>query len=139
MECIDDSLLMATEIEQIKEIVYMQERFQYAYGWSTSWEKSSVSVLNPGQEHAETIKLVSISPEDKENPLKKRTINMPIIQNRIEFMKVWIDENETGFGEIAEVIENFRCSPCLNNANQKACECSTKCKNKSFNVAPTNT
>ena len=81
MECMDDSLLMATEIEQIKEIVYMQERFQYAYGWSTSWEKSSVSVLNPGQEHAETIKLVSISPEDKENPLKKRTINMPIIQN----------------------------------------------------------
>jgi hypothetical protein len=59
IEATDDSILFARSLQALQSFCLLEERFQYAYGWLTNWQKTTAYVLSPKGPQPDTVSLPS--------------------------------------------------------------------------------
>ncbi|KAG2118985.1 uncharacterized protein F5147DRAFT_767731 [Suillus discolor] len=104
-EATDDSLIVARDLASLERSCLAMEQFQAAYGWLTNWDKSALFLLNvpdPPDSHS----LPSVSPT---NPTSQTVCrhSVRVIHSHIEFLRVRINDPNTQFTKIRDIIVSF--------------------------------
>ena len=107
IEATDDSILFARSLQALQSFCLLEERFQYAYGWLTNWQKTTAYVLSPKGPQPDTVSLPSISVEHGVSPLTISYHDVPLIPDELEFLRVKIDNPTYRFRELHDFIEAF--------------------------------
>ena len=83
------------------------ERFQFAYGWLTSWEKTTAYVLNTSDSLPPTLSFPSITKEPGINPWIITEHQVPVSKDKFSFLRTQVDDPKSRFTELLSLIDNF--------------------------------
>jgi hypothetical protein len=88
-EATDDSIIFATNIKSLQNFTMKMERFQYAYGWLTSWKKTvAYGLCVPEGAKPDTIKMPSITVKDGKYAEGEKTWHeVPIKYGELQFLR----------------------------------------------------
>jgi len=108
-EATDDSLIFATTIGSLQKFTLEMERFQYAYGWLTSWKKTTAfGLCVPENMITETIRMPSITvKDDKYIPNEVTWHDVTFKIGELHFLRARIDDSASRFQELRDFISNF--------------------------------
>jgi hypothetical protein len=107
IEATDDSILFARSLSALQSFCLLEERFQFAYGWLTNWQKTTAYILSPSGAQPDTISLPSITVKHGVSPLTVSYHDVPLITNELEFLRVKIDNPSFRYHELRDFIEAF--------------------------------
>ncbi|KAJ3519848.1 hypothetical protein NMY22_g13013 [Coprinellus aureogranulatus] len=114
VEATDDSYLLSRTLEGLRRETLEMERFQYAYGWLTSWQKTSAYVLNPKTEHPPRIKMPSVTLAEGQDYRTITEHEIPLIQDELDFLRTSVDDPKSRFHELKDFIEAFQFPYSIN-------------------------
>src|SRR5258708_8353047 len=102
----NDSLLFTHSIAELREMCISMECFQFAYGWTTAWDKSEVSIINSHLHMSTSILLPSI---DTGNPASPDTVShsIPVCPDKIIFLRTPINDEIAHFNSLLSSVDNF--------------------------------
>src|SRR5882762_6150301 len=111
IEATDDSIIFAKDLETLQNFTLVMERFQFAYGWITSWKKTvAYGIGVPENQQPPTVRMPSITQPD--NGLydegKVTWHDVPLRTGEIQFLRVQVDDTAGRFSELQDFIKNFR-------------------------------
>lgn len=107
VEATDDSYIFAADhVEGLQFFTLHLERFQYAYGWITSWSKSKAFVINPQGIPPPTIPIPSINllPGHHDD---MHWHDVTLKPTKPEFLKTTIDDPKERFAKLKTLILEF--------------------------------
>ena len=107
IEATDDSIIFARTIPALQSFCLLAERFQYAYGWLTNWQKTSAYVLSPSGEQPDTLSMPSITVQPRVSPLIFSHHDVPLIPDELDFLRVKINNPSYRFRELQDFVEAF--------------------------------
>ena len=62
VEATDDSIIFAKDLETLQKFTLVMERFQFAYGWITSWKKTvAYGICLPENQQTPSVQMLSIT------------------------------------------------------------------------------
>ena len=111
VEATDDSIIFAKDLKTLQDFTLIMERFQYEYGWRTSWKKTvAYSICLPNDEQSPSIQMPSITlPENGHYDEEKVTWHeVPLKLGEIQFLRARVDDTASRFVELQDFIQNFR-------------------------------
>ena len=110
VEATDDSIIFATNLETLQKFTLMMERFQYAYGWLTSWKKTVAYGICLTDNHTTTVKIPLITlPEGGHYDERSVTWHeVPLRIGEMMFLRAKVDDTASRFAELQDFIKNFR-------------------------------
>jgi hypothetical protein len=108
VEATDDSIIFAKDLETLQKYTLIMERFQYAYGWRTSWKKTvSYGICLPKDQQVPFVRMPSITiPEN--GPYEEGEITWHDQLGEISFLRAKVDDTANRFVELQDFIRNFR-------------------------------
>ncbi|KAG5316922.1 hypothetical protein C0989_001469, partial [Termitomyces sp. Mn162] len=86
-EATDDSFIIALSHLALRRFTLEMERFQFMYGWLTSWEKTSAHVLNSADPLPETLSFPSITNMPGIDPWTITERQVPVSANEFSFLR----------------------------------------------------
>ncbi|KAF5312013.1 hypothetical protein D9619_003843 [Psilocybe cf. subviscida] len=111
VEATDDSIIFATKVETLQRFTLLMERFQYAYGWLTSWPKTTAYGLFLKSEDAKKtrIKMPSIGMDSHGQYNANDTLwhEVPIHHGELQFLRAKVDDPTHRFEELRDFVTNF--------------------------------
>jgi hypothetical protein len=107
IEATDDLILFARTLPALQSFCLLEERFQYAYGWLTNWQKTTAYVLAPEGPQPDTVSLPSITVEHGISPLTVSFHDVPLIPDELEFLRVRINNPAHRYRELHDFIDAF--------------------------------
>ncbi|PPQ73488.1 hypothetical protein CVT24_007817 [Panaeolus cyanescens] len=108
VEAMDDTLMINTNLQLLKENALKADRFQSTYGWETSWPKSTLYLLNvPHWPSSEDLKMPSVDYTDPESSITFWHA-LPTVSDFITFLRVPINQPSHQFERLKGIIENFQ-------------------------------
>jgi hypothetical protein len=107
VEATDDSITFAKSLPTLKNAVLAMERFQYTYGWWTSWDKSEAYILNAEEGDPEQLEFNTIDPDNPDDTAISAIRQVKARKNGIEFLRAEINDGPKRATQLAECIENF--------------------------------
>jgi hypothetical protein len=107
IEATDDSILFAESLPALQSFCLLEERFQFAYGWLTNWNKTTAYILSPEGIQPETVSFPSITVEPYVSPLTVTYHDVPLVCNELEFLRVKIDDPAHRYHELRDFIDAF--------------------------------
>ena len=105
VEAMDDSIIFATSLPLLRHLVLSAERFQAAYGWLTSWQKSLLLLRNV-PDPPPTLQMPSVDPEE----MLSDTVPMQdvvVVSNHMEFLRVAINDPHQQFLRLRDIVDSF--------------------------------
>jgi hypothetical protein len=111
VEATDDSIIFATDLRTLQKLTLAMERFQFAYGWLTSWKKTvAYGICMPEDRHSNTLQMPSITPpvNDLYDPERITWHEVPLKLGELHFLRTRVDDPSGRFEELQEFIKNFR-------------------------------
>jgi hypothetical protein len=108
VEATDDSIIFAKDLETLQKYTLIMERFQYAYGWRTSWKKTvSYGICLPKDQQVPFVRMPYITiPEN--GPYEEGEITWHDQLGEISFLRAKVDDTANRFVELQDFIRNFR-------------------------------
>jgi hypothetical protein len=106
VEAMDDSLLFAIRLPTLQSYTYEMDRFQYAYGWQTQWNKTELVVQNVA-DCPDKITIPSISPKNKVKPLNMTFHSVEALKGSVTFLRTVVDDPGARSNQIRDIIQNF--------------------------------
>lgn len=107
LEAMDDNIILAKDERTLKAIARAHETFQLAYGGQTQWPKSSLTVFSPNSDCPDSIIIPSVSPNDKNDPLRETLHEMAVAKNSIEFLRTAIDDPDAQAKDLSSLVQSF--------------------------------
>ena len=111
VEATDDSIIFATNLPTLQRLTLAMERFQYAYGWLTSWKKTvAYGLCLPEDQRTNTVQMPSITVQTggRYDPEAVTWHEVPLKLDELQFLRTRVDDPASRFGELQEFIRNFR-------------------------------
>ncbi|KAF5374645.1 hypothetical protein D9615_009023 [Tricholomella constricta] len=106
-EATDDSYIGALSVSALRRFTLEMERFQFVYGWLTSWEKTTVHILNDTGSILDHISLPSITNSPGVDPWVVTEHEVPVSSNEFNFLRAQVDDPRSRFLELFAFIESF--------------------------------
>ncbi|KAF5380096.1 hypothetical protein D9615_006221 [Tricholomella constricta] len=106
-EATDDSYIGALSISALRRFTLEMERFQFVYGWLTSWEKTTVHILNDTNSIPDYISLPSITNSPGIDPWVVTEHKVSVSSNEFNFLRAQVDDPRSRFLELFAFIESF--------------------------------
>ncbi|KAH0586175.1 hypothetical protein H2248_007437 [Termitomyces sp. 'cryptogamus'] len=91
-EATDDSFIIALSHLALRRFTLEMERFQFMYGWLTSWEKTSAHILNSADPLPETLSFPSITNMPGIDPWIITERQVPVSANEFSFLRTQVDD-----------------------------------------------
>ena len=111
VEATDDSIIFATNLPTLQRLTLAMERFQYAYGWLTSWKKTvAYGLCVPEGQRPDTVKMPSITVQTggQYHPETITWHDVPLKLDELQFLRTRVDDPSGRFEELQDFIKNFR-------------------------------
>lgn len=111
VEATDDSIIFATNLPTLQRLTLAMERFQYAYGWLTSWKKTvAYGLCIPEGQHSSTVQMPSITVQTggQYDPETVTWHEVPLKLDELQFLRTRVDDPSGRFEELHDFIKNFR-------------------------------
>ena len=108
VEATDDSFLFSRSLPSLRKNTLAMEWFQYAYGWMMQWSKLMACLISATGDHPSTISLPSVTVERGANPLIVTEHEVPLIHDKLEFLRAKVDNPTACFEELKDFIETFQ-------------------------------
>ena len=110
VEATDDSIIFAKDLPTLQKFTFAMEKFQYAYGWLTSWKKTvAYGICVPDSEQSDSVQMPSITVErGGYNPEKITWHDVPLKLGEIQFLRTRVDDTLGRFEELQDFIKNFK-------------------------------
>ena len=106
-EATDDSYIAALTFPALQRFTLAMERFQFLYGWLTSWEKTTLHILNSPDTPPKTLPLQSITNIQGADPWTIMEHEVPVSTNEFNFLRTQVDDPKTRFLELMDIIDSF--------------------------------
>lgn len=106
-EATDDSYLVALSHESLHQFTLEMERFQLAYGWLTSWEKTTAHVLYPSDPLPPTLSFPSITNEPGIDLWTVSEHEVPVSADEFSFLRTQVDDPRSRYLELLNIIDSF--------------------------------
>lgn len=106
-EATDDSYLVALSHGSLRRFTLEMERFQFAYGWLTSWEKTTAHILNPSNQLPPTLSFPSITNEPGVDPWTVSEHEIPVSADEFNFLRTQVDDPKSRYLELLNLIDSF--------------------------------
>ena len=110
VEATDDSMIFAKDLSTLQRYTLEMEKFQYAYGWLTSWKKTvAYAICLPDGVHSNSIQMPSITIEDGRYVAGRISWHeVPLKLGEMQFLRTRIDDTAGRFEELQDFINNFK-------------------------------
>ena len=111
VEATDDSIIFATNLPTLQKLTLAMERFQYAYGWLTSWKKTvAYGLCLPEDQRTNTVQMPSITIQTggQYDPEVVTWHEVPLKLDELQFLRTRVDDPASRFEELQDFIKNFR-------------------------------
>ncbi|KAI0072126.1 hypothetical protein K474DRAFT_1605738 [Panus rudis PR-1116 ss-1] len=107
VEAMDDSLIIAHSLPTVQRSCGMMEQFQLAYGWTTNWSKSLLSVLNCHD--TDVPNSIPMPTVDLTRPGDSTLIrkNVAVLRDQCDFLRVRVNDTNAQYRKIRDLILNF--------------------------------
>jgi hypothetical protein len=106
-EATDDSYIAALTFPALQHFTLAMEHFQFIYGWLTSWEKTTLHVLNSPDTLPKTLPLQSITNIQGTDPWTITEHEVPVSTNEFNFLRTQVDDPKTRYLELVDIIDSF--------------------------------
>ncbi|KAG6898794.1 hypothetical protein C0993_004162 [Termitomyces sp. T159_Od127] len=106
-EATDDSYLVAKTHEALCRFTLKMERFQFSYGWLTSWAKTSAHVINSPDPPPKTLLFPSVTNETGIDPWTVTEHRVPVLADEFSFLRTQVDDPKTRYTELRDIIDSF--------------------------------
>lgn len=93
-EATDNTYIFARTLDALQKNTLCMESFQFSYGWVTQWSKTVAYVLQPHQDdiiNDNKATLFSIDTSPGGNPENVVSHEVPLVANKLEFLRTRID------------------------------------------------
>ena len=110
IEATDDSYVLALDLGTLQLFTLLLERFQYAYGWITSWSKTLAYILNspiPSSDLPSHLRLPSIHPDFPNDLSKILFHHVPVVTDHFDFLRTKSNDSRTRYNQLAEIIQQY--------------------------------
>ena len=111
VEATDDSIIFATNLPTLQKLTLAMERFQYAYGWLTSWKKTvAYGLCLPENQRSATVLMPSITTQEGGRYDSEAITwhEVPLKLDELQFLRTRVDDPSGRFEELQDFIKNFR-------------------------------
>ena len=106
-EATDDSYIAALTFSALQRFTLAMERFQFLYGWLTSWEKTTLHILNSSDTTPKNLPLLSITNTQGIDPWTISEHEVPVSTNEFNFLRTQVDDPNTRYLELVDIIDSF--------------------------------
>src|SRR5277367_3459232 len=106
-EATDDSYIVARTFPALQRFTLAMERFQFIYGLLTSWEKTTLHILNSPETPPKTLPLQSVTNIPGVDPWMITEHEVPVSTDEFSFLRTQVDDPKTRYLELADVINSF--------------------------------
>ncbi|KAG6852626.1 hypothetical protein C0991_010345 [Blastosporella zonata] len=106
-EATDDSYIAALSIPALRRFTLTMERFQFVYGWLTSWPKTTLHALNARDGLSGTIAMQTITNIPGIDPWTISERQVPVSVNEFNFLRTQVDDPKTRYEELVDFIDKF--------------------------------
>ena len=112
VEATDDSIIFARDLKTLQMFTLIMERFQYAYGWLTSWKKTvAYGICLPENQQPGMIQMPSITSTSQDGHYDETKVTwheVPLRIGEIQFLRAKVDDTASRFEELQNFVKNFR-------------------------------
>ena len=106
-EATDDSYIAALTFPALRRFTLAMEHFQFVYGWLTSWEKTTLHILNCPDIPPKSLLLQSITNVPGSDPWMITEHEVPVSTNESNFLRAQVDDPRTCYLELVDIIDSF--------------------------------
>src|SRR5277367_6258203 len=106
-EATDDSYIVARTFPALQRFTLAMERFQFIYGWLTSWEKTTLHILNNPETLPKTLPLQSVTNIPGVDPWMIAEHEVPVSTDEFSFLRTQVDDPKTRYLELVDIIDSF--------------------------------
>jgi hypothetical protein len=106
-EATNDSYIATLTFPALQHFTLAMEHFQFIYGWLTSWEKTTLHILNSPDPPPKTLPLQSITNALGIDPWMITLHQVPVSTNEFNFLCTQVDDPKTCYLELVNVIDSF--------------------------------
>jgi hypothetical protein len=110
-EATDDSYIAALTFPALQCFTLAMEHFQFLYGWLTSWQKTTLHILNGPGSLLKTLPLQSITNIPRTDPWVITEHEAPVSTNEFNFLQAQIDDPKNCYLELMDIIDSFSSQP----------------------------
>jgi len=103
----NDSYIAALTFPALQCFTLAMECFQFLYGWLTSWEKTTLHILNCLDTLLKTLPLLSITNIQDVDPCTITQHEVPVSTNEFNFLCTQVNDPKTRYLELIDIIDSF--------------------------------